>query len=328
MPLERRVFAELCSGKPCSGEFLASRLTVTRSAVWKAIEKLRQLGLPIDAQRPAGYSLPHALSSLNAVAIAALLPAATRRLVRQLHVEWSLGSTNDELLLRRDLPLGQCDVLLAENQHAGRGRRARQWLSVPGASLCLSLSWQYPALPADASALSLAVGVAAVRALRSLYDLPLQLKWPNDLQSAGRKLGGILIELRAEAAGPAYFVVGIGINVAVPGGVRQQVKDSGTQLVDLSELTSGAVDRNALAAQLIGELVAGMQEFGRSGLASFRDEWQRYDALAGVQVQLSGVGGAQTGQADGVDNDGALRLRTSAGIVRVMSGEVSPRAAS
>jgi BirA family biotin operon repressor/biotin-[acetyl-CoA-carboxylase] ligase len=328
MPLERRVFAELCSGRPCSGEYLASRLTVTRSAVWKAIEKLRELGLPINAQRPAGYCLPQALSSLDAVAITSLLPGATRRLVRQLEVEWSLGSTNDELLSRRDLPPGRCDVLLAENQQAGRGRRARQWFSVPGASLCLSLSWQYPALPADASALSLAIGVAAVRALRSLHDFPLQLKWPNDLQSAGRKLGGILIELRAEAAGPAYFVVGIGINVAMPGGARQLVKNSGTQLVDLSELTGGAIDRNTLAARLIGELVAAMQEFGRSGLASFRDEWQRHDALAGVQVQLSGAGGVQTGQAEGVDNDGALRLRTSAGIVRVVSGEISLRAAS
>jgi BirA family biotin operon repressor/biotin-[acetyl-CoA-carboxylase] ligase len=194
--------------------------------------------------------------------------------------------------------------------------------------LCLSLSWSYAALPADAGALSLAVGVASLRALRQLLDVPLQLKWPNDLQSNGRKLGGILIELRAEAAGPAYIVVGIGINIAMPEAVRRAVRSSGTQLVDLAELNGGnPIDRNALAAQLISEISACMQQFGHSGFAGFRDEWQQLDALAGARVQLTDASGMQAGTADGVDSDGALRLKTSGGMVRVMSGEVTLRAA-
>ena len=325
MPLERRLFLRLCSGQACSGAQLATSLGVTRSAVWKAIERLRDLGLPVVAQRPAGYRLSTALSPLDAKRITSWLPAATIQRIHNLAVAWSLLSTNDELLTRRELKAGQCDVLLAEHQLAGRGRRTRQWLSVPGASLCLSLSWLYPSLPADAGALSLAIGVASVRALRRLHDLPLQLKWPNDLQSGGRKLGGILIELRAEAAGPAYIVVGIGLNVAMPESVRKQLRASGTQLVDLHELTGARVDRNALAAQLVREFIDCMDEFGRSGFAAFRDEWQQHDALAGVQVQLLGVGAAQQGRADGVDVDGALRLHTSQGMVRVMSGEISVR---
>jgi BirA family biotin operon repressor/biotin-[acetyl-CoA-carboxylase] ligase len=196
-PLERRVFNVLCDGKACSGQVLATQLGVTRSAVWKAIEKLRALGLAIQAQRSAGYALPQAVTPLAAPLIAAQLSASERKRLRQLQVAWSLGSTNDELLGRTGLRPGQYDVLLAEYQQAGRGRRARQWLGAPGASLCLSIGWQYAALPADSGALSLAVGVAVLHALRKLHDAPLQLKWPNDLLLNQHKLGGILRSCRA-----------------------------------------------------------------------------------------------------------------------------------
>ena len=326
MPLEQRLFNKLSAGAPCSGQHLADELGVTRSAVWKAVERLRQLGLPVRAQRPAGYRLSAGLSPLDAQHITRLLPAKLAKVVRPLNVAWSLDSTNSELLRRTGLQPGRCEVLLAECQLAGRGRRARSWLSAPGSSLCLSLGWQFPSLPSESGALSLAIGVAVLRALRGLQDIPLQLKWPNDVLVNGRKLGGILIELRAEAAGPAYVVVGIGLNVSLPDDIRGKVRDSGTRTVDLHELVPGITDRNQLAAHVIAEVIECLQRFGDTGFKSFRDEWLRHDALAGQPVRVYGAGPQHFGLADGVDADGALRLRVGDDVIRVVTGEVSLRA--
>jgi BirA family biotin operon repressor/biotin-[acetyl-CoA-carboxylase] ligase len=167
--------------------------------------------------------------------------------------------------------------------------------------------------------------VAVLRALRTMGDFPLQLKWPNDLQSNGRKLGGILIELRAEAAGPAYVVVGIGLNVQLPAATQRKIALSGTQGVGLRELIAARVDRNALAAHVIAELSACLQEFTATGFQSFREEWSANDAFAGRPVQVHGNGSILAGIADGVDADGALRLRVGDNVLRIVSGDVSLR---
>ena len=118
-------------------------------------------------------------------------------------------------------------VVLAEHQTGGRGRRGRAWIAPPGGAICLSLAWQYPDLPADLSALSLVVGVAAVNALASLGVAGVRLKWPNDLVTADGKLGGILIEMRAEAGGPVHLVVGLGSNVMLDEAARAAVAATG-----------------------------------------------------------------------------------------------------
>jgi BirA family biotin operon repressor/biotin-[acetyl-CoA-carboxylase] ligase len=328
LSLAQRLFATLGDGELHSGEQLAAKLSVTRSAIWKGIENLRRLGLVVSATRNKGYRLDAPLTPLDAKRIGAQLPAPIRSVLRSVEVGWSLTSTNAELLSRVDLPPGKCAVLLAEHQSAGRGRRARQWYAAPGRSLCLSASWLFPVLPADSGALSLAVGVAVLRSLRQLQVSPVQLKWPNDLVVGGRKLGGILIELRAEAGGPAYVVIGIGLNVALPGSMRSEILASGTAPIDLAALGATAIDRNRLAALVIGELVKCLQRFERDGFAPFIAEWQAADALAGQQVLLSGPGLAQSGRAAGIEPDGALRLQTTGGMVRVVSGEVSLRSAT
>jgi BirA family biotin operon repressor/biotin-[acetyl-CoA-carboxylase] ligase len=326
--LAQRLFAALADGALHSGEALAAQLGVTRSAIWKGIEQLRRLGLAIQARRHHGYRLAHAVPPLEALAITRQVPLALRPLLHGIEVRWSIASTNSELLARTELPAGQCDVLLAEHQSAGRGRRARQWFAAPGSSLCLSVGWLFPVLPADSGALSLAVGVAVLRALRTLPAGPLQLKWPNDLISAGRKVGGILIELRAEAGGPAYVVIGIGLNVALPSAVSGEIEASGTAPIDLAGLGVASVDRNQLAGLIIGELLACLQQFEREGFAPFSTEWQAADALAGQLVTVTGPGIAYSGRAAGIEPDGALRLQTAAGVVRVVSGEVSLRPAA
>ena len=324
--LAQRVFCMLADGDRHSGERLAAEQAVSRSAIWKAIGTLQALGLEIEAAPHLGYRLAQPVAPLDTGRIVALLGPDVRARLRQAEVAWTLDSTNAVLLARGEPPAGQFDFLTAEYQAAGRGRRARPWFAPPGGALCLSLVWSFDALPAGAAALSLAVGVCARRALARAGAAAVQLKWPNDLYARDCKLGGILVELRAESAGPAMVVVGIGINCALGAALRRRVQDSGTEPIDLAALGSAACDRNQLAALLLEEIVKGVLEFAARGLAGFAPEWSAADALADRSVEVSTPTGIFAGVARGIDPDGALRVEGKDGLRRFNSGEVTVRA--
>jgi BirA family biotin operon repressor/biotin-[acetyl-CoA-carboxylase] ligase len=172
----------------------------------------------------------------------------------------------------------------------------------------------------------LAAGVAVLRALACLGVAGLALKWPNDIVHAGRKLGGVLVDLRGEAAGPAYVVVGIGINLRLPPATQAAIAAGGLEATDLASL-GNAIARNTLAAALVAELALMLEEFGARGMAAFADEWRDADALAGRRVRVLQDGRDLEGMARGVDADGALLVDAPDGRRRVLSGEVSVRSA-
>jgi BirA family biotin operon repressor/biotin-[acetyl-CoA-carboxylase] ligase len=325
-PLPRRAYSLLSDGQFRSGTELAAVCGVSRGAIWKAIAQLRALGVGVHAVPNRGYRLPAATALLARERIVKLLPRSVAIGLRIGQCVWRTGSTNTDLLLRDAPAVGQFDFLTAEYQSAGRGRRARSWFAPPGGAICLSLSWCFAALPRDISALSLAVGVCALRALADSGVSGAALKWPNDLVVGNAKLGGILIELRAEAGGPAYVVIGLGLNVALGDAVLRQVAASGTLAADLSALGAAQPDRNRLAAALIGRLVMGLRAFQIDGFAAFAAEWRAADALAGRPVVISSNGGSIAGHARGIDSGGALCLETRDGVQRFVSGEVSARA--
>ncbi len=261
-PLVARVFAELGDGNFHSGEDLAKALGVTRSAVWKAANALRDLGTPMEAIRNRGYKLLGSSESLDAPAIRLNIATDIAPRIARLDVAWTTASTNTELIERAYPEQGRSEVLLAEFQTAGRGRRGRAWLAPPGGAVCMSLSWTFPEVPRDAGGLSLAIGVCVIRALRAQGVTGAHLKWPNDILAGGRKLGGILIELRAESGGPACVVVGIGLNVAL--GAELLEKDCRDGIAGNRPCVSSgraAVSRNALAGALIENCIRGLREF-------------------------------------------------------------------
>lgn len=327
-PLVARVFAELCDGEFHSGEGLAKALGVTRSAVWKAANALRDLGTPLEAVRNRGYKLPGAGEPLAAAGIRKKLSRETSECLSRLDVAWTTASTNTELVERPYPAQGHADVLLAEFQTAGRGRRGRTWLAPPGGAVCMSLSWTFPEVPRDAGSLSLAVGVCVLRALRSHGVTDVRLKWPNDVLVGDRKLGGILIELRAESGGPACVVIGIGLNVALGGDVLEKIAMTGLQAIDLVSVTGAPVSRNALAASLIGHCIAGLREFEKEGLKPFIEEWQSADALHGRELSVQSGEESIRGLSRGVDISGALLVETRDGLKKFFSGEVTVRPAS
>jgi BirA family biotin operon repressor/biotin-[acetyl-CoA-carboxylase] ligase len=324
--LVQRVFGALADGALHSGEQLATQQNVSRSAIWKAVGALQDLGLGIESAPHRGYRLAIPLTPLDTAQIDARLAPALRARLRSAEIAWSLPSTNSALLARAEPPPGHVDYLLAEYQSAGRGRRGRQWFAPPGGALCLSIGLSFAALPLGAAALSLAVGVCARRALRKFADLPIQLKWPNDLLAADRKLGGILIELRAESTGPAYAVIGVGVNCALGAALTRRMQDAGTDPIDLAALGVTACDRNQLAAHLLTEIVNGAWEFERQGFGAFAAEWNQADALIGRAVKLSLPGSEYSGVARGIDAEGALCVQGESAIQHFHSGEVSVRA--
>lgn len=233
-----------------------------------------------------------------------------------------IDSTNSELMRRaRQAPLAP-QLLVAEQQTAGRGRLGRGWHSRAGQALTFSLG--LPMAPRDWSGLSLVVGLVMAENLHP----EVRLKWPNDLWLMGRKLGGILVETASSGegqAGPRAVVVGVGINLArpaeealsaLPAGAMPRVPPAG-----LAEVEMG-VDGGELLARLVPPLVEALQEFQREGFAPFAARFRVRDALHGRELRLSD---GSVGTASGVAEDGALLVRGPDGLRRIDSAEVSVR---
>jgi len=324
-PLAQRVFQRLDDQAFQSGEALAADLSVTRAAVWKAVEQLREMGVTLDAQPNKGYRLASGVTALSVDRIQALLPADVRARIEALLVEWTLESTNTKLLAALPPGAGRAAVVLAEHQTGGRGLRGRGWVAPPGGAICLSVAWQYADMPADLSALSLVVGLCTVNALAGLHVPGVQLKWPNDLVTPAGKLGGILIEMRAESGGPVHVVVGIGLNVALDAEARAAVKATGNIADDMRAHHIPVPDRNAIVAALLTRLVPALEAYPRQGLTPHLDNWHACDALREHEVRVENAGEIIGGVARGVDAHGALLVETPAGVRRFISGEVTVR---
>lgn len=316
----------LADGRVHSGEELAQAFGVTRAAVWKHVGKLADWGLVVDAAPGAGYRLARRIDLLSADALRATLsPEVAARLAR-LEVFTELGSTNRHLLGTPPAP-GSLDVCVAEFQTAGRGRRGRRWSAPLGSGICLSVGWQFADTPAELAALTLAVGVVVRRALKETTGLDIALKWPNDLVFDERKLGGILLELRAEAQGGSHVVAGIGLNVALPPDVLPTLSDWPRGAVDLATALGREPPPRVV---LVGALVNGLAElfgdYASTGFAAYRSDWRAVDFLRGRSVRLDEAAGAVTGTAIGIDAGGALLIETASGARRrVVAGDVSVR---
>ena len=324
-PLAARVFAALADGRFHSGQELARDLGVSRSAVWKAAGALRELGATLHAVRNRGYRLPSGRDALDAGRIRSQLPPEAREHVRDIQAVWTVDSTNSALLARPNPPCGKSEILLAEYQTAGRGRRGRAWLAPPGGAICLSLSWTFREVPRDLGALGLVVGVCILRARRAAGLTDLNLKWPNDVLFEGRKLGGVLIELRAEGAGNACVVIGMGLNVALGAPLLEAIGRTGVLATDLVGAGLTHPSRNALAAALIAEVLRALPVFEAEALRPFVEEWRAADALRARPIEVRAIGSIARGLARGIDLHGALLLETPQGVRRFVSGDVTVR---
>jgi BirA family biotin operon repressor/biotin-[acetyl-CoA-carboxylase] ligase len=260
-------------------------------------------------------------AEIDPAALVAALGAAARRF--DIDVLPRCGSTNAVLLMRAEAGAASGTVVVAEEQTAGRGRRGREWIAAPGDSLTFSLLWRF-APGTVPIGLSLAVGVAVVRALQEVGADGTALKWPNDILRQGKKLGGILVELVPGA--PQAAVIGIGINRRLPAALPPDVRATAAAL---DEAMASKVDSSSLLAALLSELLAVLESFSLAGFASLRPDWLAYHAFQDKPVVLlADFSPPQQGICRGVDNDGALLLEVDGRIERILSGEISLRAAA
>ncbi|HSC22402.1 MAG TPA: biotin--[acetyl-CoA-carboxylase] ligase [Casimicrobiaceae bacterium] len=331
---------------------------LTRARVSQLLKQAETAGLALERVRGRGYRLlatPDFLdvkeirTALEALGVdvapadakAPLLPAANDDdLVAPagsaipLHpaiaveVTDQVDSTSTELLrraARRDI---HGAVLAAEWQTAGRGRRGRVWTAVAGGSLTFSLGWRFEQGAGFVAGLSLAVGVAVVRALEAEGLSGVELKWPNDLVHRHLKVGGILVELNGDALGPSTVVVGVGLNIRLPQNVKRDIAQPVSDLATVAGRGAPPIDRNKLLARLVSELAASLSQYAAQGFMPFAAEWQRRHAYQGKPVKLLLPDGEQVkGTVAGVDSTGALVLADGPRRARFLAGEISLRRA-
>jgi len=259
------------------------------------------------------------------------LPAGVASLLRGLTLLDVVDSTS-HALARRPAAERHAQVVLADTQTAGRGRRQRRWHSPPGSNLYLSCGWHFDETPATLASLPLACAVIAADELGRLDAGGVRIKWPNDLFLESRKLGGILVESSIARKSCADVIVGIGINVNMRAdeSASAAIDQPWTDLASRVPAAGAEGFRDRLAGRLIGGLLAGLCRFGAEGFAPFHARWQRYDAVAGCAVVVTGDDGAQTGTALGITPNGALRVQLdapagTASIREFLAGEVSIR---
>ena len=290
-----------------SGELLAERLGVSRSAVWKAVGELRAEGCRIEAAQNRGYALRDPGSRLSAGRIL---------------VERAVDSTNDELKRRAAAGCPTGTVLVAERQTGGKGRLGRSFYSPPRGGLYMSLLLR-PALPAsECMAVTACTAVAVAAAAEQICGRRAEIKWVNDIMMDGKKLCGILTEgaLSAETGLFDYLVVGIGVNVA-SAGFPEELREVATSMFG----DVGNPPRDRVAAAILNLLFEKLETLPQR---TFMDEYRARSCVIGREITMTdfSAGGEQvTARALDVDDDGGLVVETASGVRTLHSGEVSVR---
>jgi len=301
-----------------SGEAISDKLGLTRAAVWKHVESLRAQGYRIDAVSARGYRLAAVPDRLTALELRPLLN--TRDLGQVLHWYEELGSTSDRAKELADAGAEHGVVVIAEAQTAGRGRCGRTWVSPARKNLYFSVVLRPDLPPARAAELTLVSSVAICDALRQA-GVAAGIKWPNDLLVSERKIGGILTELAAEPDQVQWVVVGVGVNVnARPEDFPEELRGEATSL--LVERGQPA-PRALFAAACFTALEEWIDRHAEEGFGVIRDAWRARTVTLGREVVVKADGREIAGIAEDIDDAGALLVRTTAGIERILSGDVA-----
>ncbi|MFC0214821.1 biotin--[acetyl-CoA-carboxylase] ligase [Paenibacillus chartarius] len=305
-----------------SGGELSRRLDVSRTAVWKHIEALRQEGYAFEAVPKRGYRLVQTPDRIKADRLQGLL--RTKSFGRRLHIFETLDSTQTKAheLVAAGEPEGT--LVIAEQQTMGRGRMGRSWHSPPGTGVYMTLVLK-PRIPLHFTPqLTLLAAVALNRGIQKVVDVPVMIKWPNDLLIGGKKISGILLETSAEDERLRYIVAGMGISVNLqPDDYPPELKERATSLA----IESGRrIDREQLIASVLEQFEQLYDLYHEAGFAPIRTLWEAGSASLGRTVRVASPHGELEGVAEALDEHGGLVVRLPDGQqTRIFSGEVELR---
>jgi len=329
--IQEKLIQYLSSGQFFSGQWLGEQLGVSRAAISNHISSLVDMGLDIYSVTGKGYKLSEPLTLLDEANIQHKL--LELGLKNKIEVHNIIDSTNSYLLRRLPNQNHNLQVCLAEYQDSGRGRRGRKWISPFGSHIYMSMYWFLEQGMAAAMGLSVVSALAVSDAIKDLYQIDVQLKWPNDIYFDGVKLAGILIDLEGQALEPCHCVIGIGLNINMPQKSAEQVDQPWTDLQEVinKNITNveyqnkNFIDRDELAATLIEKLSLRLQQHQNEGLLTMVNEWANHDYYFNKPVRLITGTREKKGICRGINNQGALLLEIDGQISPVYGGEVSLR---
>lgn len=311
---------KLANGQFVSGQQVGEELGISRAAVSTHIAGLVDMGIDIYSVTGKGYRLAQPMTLLDKVTIVdQFTPLASTTL---LEVHSLIDSTNSYLMRRIPHQIKHGQVVIAEHQSAGRGRRGRQWVSPFSSHIYLSMYWYLEQGMSAAMGLSVVTALAVSDAIKSLYNIDVQLKWPNDIYLNGVKLAGILIDLEGQALEPCHSVIGLGLNVNMPDKAADTIEQPWT---DLQSNTTATIDRNSLVAAVINQLHARLTVHKEHGIATMLDDWHSQDVYLNKPVKLITGDKETRGICRGINTQGALLLEVDDKITTVYGGEVSLR---
>lgn len=320
--LEQRMVALLRDsiGSMVSGAELASRLNVSRTAVWKLIHRLRAKGYSIEAIPSRGYCLHELPDVFTPGDLTSGL--TTRRIGHIVQCITETDSTNTRAYRWAEAGAAEGSLIVAERQTAGKGRLGRRWESPSGVNLYCSVILRPTIPPAKASQLTFLSAVAVARTIETVTGLAPQIKWPNDILLNGRKVAGLLNEMSAETDGVHFIIVGIGLNINMR--LDQFPDDLRYPATSLLLATGAPVARVAVARTLFTHLDQLYEEYLSQGFNHIRQEWVRRSAFQNRMVRVAVGDGYVEGVATGIADDGALLLDRGQGQTeRIISGDVT-----
>ena len=309
--------------EPVSGEELSALLEVSRTAIWKHIQVLKNSGYIIDSVPKKGYILQSAPDRLRPEEV--VMRLETKWLGHSINYDESVTSTNE---VAKKLANAGCEdglVCIAEEQVGGKGRLARVWFSPYAHGIWFSVVLKPPFMPSEASKCTLLAAVAVVRAINEYTGVKAGIKWPNDILIDGKKMVGILTEMNAEFGHINYIVIGTGININVP---KESLSDDLKDVVaSLADVTTKKINR----AELLALILKNMEEFYElaitEGFGPILDEWRWWSTTLGKEVKVVAPNETYIGKALDIDEDGLLIVERGGEKVKVIAGDVSIRSA-
>ena len=309
------------TGQFVSGEELGRQLNISRTAVSKQIQKLRQSGYDIESTVSQGHRLRQLPDLLRPEEVCPCL--TTRILGSEIHYYSEIGSTNDEAKKCAVAGCPEGTLVITETQQGGRGRLSRGWFSPIAKGIWLSVVLRPPFPPQEAPKCTLMAAVALNRAIREVAGIPCGIKWPNDILCNGRKLVGILTEMSAEMDAINHIVIGTGINVNIAADeIPPELKEIATSILVEKGAPVSRLDLLIRVLECLEELYLAVKE---SGFEAVLTAWRRESITLGRMVNVIAPDKSYQGKAVDIDGDGALMVETEQGMERVLAGDVSIR---
>jgi BirA family biotin operon repressor/biotin-[acetyl-CoA-carboxylase] ligase len=320
--LKERILKKLNQNRQSyiSGQRLSESLNISRTAVWKYINALKEQGYEIEAVPNRGYRL---ISSPDILTPEEIYPLLTTSVMGHSIIhKYTLASTST--LAKEIAPQkNEGTVVIAEEQSGGRGRLGRQWYSPRGGGIWTSVILKPRLRPEKAYQITQVAAVAVVKAVREITGLAVGIKWPNDIVINGRKVCGILTEMNAEADAINHIILSIGLNVN-PGGSRVP-RELNDKIAFLYTECGFTVSRKVLLAALLEKLETAYFQFINKGFVTVLQDCRKFSVLLGREVRIEQADRVLQGRAVDITQDGVLVVETMDGKIEIISGDVSVR---